>query len=250
MTTPTNRIGAALHWRMRWVAERCRPFTDAVHLLGRRILLALSGVVPGLRKRIWQQHQQSRELEFHATIGGTYRMSEEYERKNADLFTSLGFHADEYAGKCILDLGAGSRIRTVWFRGARVYAIEPLADQFRPLGQCNFDQAAEVFSIPAEQFVDKLAGQVDFLVCLNVLDHVFEPRVVLEHCRNYLRPGGRFLLQTDCHTGLADLQHPAEFSQDWLLQQLQVLGFTIEKKLEDRLVTGRDDSVTLILRRT
>ena len=180
-----------------------------VERLGKRI--------PILRYHSWKLSAQEFEFAFHKGPGGLWRMSSDFMRQTTVLFEFWGYPPDKYDGCIILDLGAGSKLRSKYFRNARIFAIEPLASRFKELPFSDLGDAEAVYSLPAEDLVEELKGKVSFLMCINVLDHVFDPRHVLENCLEYLSHDAEFLLSTDLHKELRDEGHPVGFTQESLL---------------------------------
>jgi len=102
-------------------------------------------------------------------------------------FRSWGFNTSDYKDKIIVDVGAGLRPRGQVFHGAKLVAIEPIANLvmherakgFRnQIIKFNIDDPAVVFqlhSVPAEQRICKLEGSADFVFSVNSIDHALEP---------------------------------------------------------------------------
>ena len=40
----------------------------------------------------------------------------------------------------------------------------------------------ELYSEPAEKFLDNLEGEVDAIMCVNVLDHCYDAEVIMKNC--------------------------------------------------------------------
>lgn len=148
--------------------------------------------------------------------------------------------SDAFDGQLIVDIGAGSRLRSRYFERARIVAIEPLADRFvSTIKWSDLREAAELQSIPAEQFVEHLAGQAAFVMCINVLDHVFDPDSVVRNAFRYLEPGGDFLLAVDLHAhGEAGHMHPVHVDRAGLRRMLDAAGFSIEREFDGLGPTG------------
>ena len=97
--------------------------------LKRKILRRALGPLLG-RKRSWGWLAQRAELHFHQN--DTWRQIDEFRRHSEALFEHFGFSRDSFVDKTLVDLGAGSRLRTAYFRDARIVVIEPLADASVP----------------------------------------------------------------------------------------------------------------------
>src|SRR5437868_3165550 len=110
------------------------------HLKRKILQLALTPVLG--RKRSWGWLAQRAELHFHQN--NSWRRTDEFMRHSAALFEHFGFSPDAFVGKTVIDLGAGSRLRTAYFRDARLVVIEPLAEEFqRTIPWCDLDRASE-----------------------------------------------------------------------------------------------------------
>jgi SAM-dependent methyltransferase len=176
----------------------------------------------------WQSKAQVGELEFH--VHQKARPNEDMYLRDREIFESFGFSEEQFEGETIVDLGAGSHLRTKFFRSAKIAAIEPLGDQYRAnIEWCDLGDAEHYHSTPAEERVDSLGGQAVFANCMNVLDHAFEPDRILSNVNYYLRPGGIFLLSVDLHDGQADDLHPVDLDIPRLRQLIHDAGFSLER---------------------
>jgi hypothetical protein len=108
--------------------------------------------------RRWRGKAQTGELAFHRQ--DKWRPSENFSTRTASLFERFEFHPRQFAGKTVIDVGAGSRLRTKFFRDAELIVIEPLADQYRAeIPWSDVYTAQEVFSVPAEEYVAACEGK-------------------------------------------------------------------------------------------
>lgn len=111
-----------------------------------------------------------------------------------------------FAGKNVLDVGCGSRLRTSVFASSRIACIDPLIAEYRALSADPYGGANVVaaHSLPAETFVPSLRNSQELAFCWNVLDHCTSWHRVLRNIVAYLRPGGLLILGTDCsvHDGI------------------------------------------------
>jgi SAM-dependent methyltransferase len=170
-----------------------------------RIQLAISTPRLSFDRSEWTNRAQPGELAWHQT--DQWRRSDDFMVDSARLFEHFGFAPNDFAGRVVLDLGAGSRLRTRYFEGARIVAVEPLAEQFRVLDFSDLDTAYEVHATPAEEFLPQWEGKVDLLVSINVLDHCYAFAPIVANVRRYLAPSGQALLSFDVHPH-SDSLHP------------------------------------------
>ncbi len=200
----------------------------------------------GLRPFLWRYFAQPGELHFHQGIGSEYRLSEEFNAHSKLLFERYSLISDNFVAKCVLDIGAGSRLRTKYFDKAKLYVIEPLAVEYMSLPQSDLNEAEFVSSKPAEFYHSSLQEAMDLIVCLNVLDHCFDWVKVVENCYKYNITGGLFMLSVDLHDD-KDPMHPIGLSESKLEALFVELGYTVLlKELNDGDYT-HDITVTYIL---
>jgi len=185
-------------------------------------------VVLKVDKEQWSGTAQPGELSFHRT--STFRADhEKFTAANARFFDGFGFSATQFTGKTIVDLGAGSKLRALYFTGANIIAIEPLAEKFmQEIEWCDLRKASEVYSAPAEAMIDGLAGRVDFLFSINVLDHCYDFVDCIANIYAYLKPGGTAFLAFDCHQKTDDL-HPIIVNEKVASAAMFDAGFQIDK---------------------
>src|SRR5262245_21304417 len=111
-------------------------------------------------------------------------------------FEDLATVGVDVAGKRVLDLGSGMGSVAVEaaLRGASAIAVEPgrglrevACDRLREVGR-GLVMAADAESLPLPD------ASIDVAVSLQVLEHVANPRAMLQEVFRVLRPGGVFLL--------------------------------------------------------
>lgn len=148
--------------------------------------------------KTWSTVAQPGELAFHKRPG--LRSGADWEAKNVAFWERRGFVPDGWEGKLVVDVGAGSRLRTLYFRGATIAAIEPLADKFQAEVEWqDLDKADELYALPAEKDIPELHGRADLLVSMNVLDHGYDFEAAVANVRRYLKPDGLAHLSFDPH---------------------------------------------------
>ncbi|HUG63252.1 MAG TPA: methyltransferase domain-containing protein, partial [Methylomirabilota bacterium] len=176
----------------------------------------------------WAETAQLGEFTFHRS--SKFRSNHEsFTRGNNLFFEGLGYKPDQFVGKTVVDLGAGSKLRAKFFEGAHVVAVEPLANKFvAEIEWCDLKDAEELYSEPAEKLIAGLVGRVDFLFSINVLDHCFDFQSCIQNIREYLRPGGTCFLAFDCHSKTDDL-HPIIVNERAATDIIFDAGFQIDK---------------------
>jgi len=179
---------------------------------------------------VWEKYAQVGELDFHKKH--TWRRTNEFMERSGKLFEFYGLNKGNYVGKTVIDLGAGSRLKSKYFSGARVIAIEPLAEQYMAeIEWCDLGQAQALYARPAEEKIIDLIGEADLLISINVLDHCFDFEKVTENIRDYLKPDGLAFLSFDKHD-VADKMHPLELNeticeQVFIRQGLKIVKFNM-----------------------
>lgn len=178
-------------------------------------------------RRQWQEQAQEGELDFHRN--DEWRPSEDFMRQTNALFASFDFDPQAWSGKTVVDLGAGSRLRTKYFEGANLIAVEPLGDRFvAEIPWSDLGDASALYSRPAEERIDELAGTVDLLVSINVLDHCFDVGSILRNVRDYLKPNGLAFLSFDRHETPDDM-HPLVLTEEVCGEAFESAGLEVLK---------------------
>ncbi len=176
----------------------------------------------------WKTKAQVGELEFH--VENKPKPNDDSDLRDREIYEAMGFSQHQFAGKVIVDIGAGSHLRTRFFTDAKIAAIEPLGDQYlESIDWCDLKNADQLHSIPAEQRVESLADTAAFANCMNVLDHTFQPEEILSNVFFYLQPGGYFLLSVDLHDGQGDDLHPVDLTVPKLRELIEEASFEVER---------------------
>ena len=173
----------------------------------------------------WASEAQLGELSFHAR-NHSYRGNDTvwWSAVEAD-WLALGLDRRSWAGKTVLDVGAGSRLRTLWFEDVEIIVVEPLADRFlAEVPFCDLDRATEVHAVPGETYVRDLAGRADVVVSINALDHGYDMAASVSNIRRYLKPDGIALLSFDLHDTVSDHMHPMVVTHQMMLRHLRPGG--------------------------
>ncbi len=201
-----------------------------------------------MRPFLWKNFAQPGELHFHQGVGSEYRLSQEFHLQSKFLFEKFGLYNDQFRGKNVLDLGSGSRLRSSYFDSSQLYVIEPLANDYMKLPQSDLHSAFFVSSKPAEDFCNDVEGKIDLVICLNVLDHCYDWKIVIENCYKYNKVGGIFMLSVDLHDD-KDPMHPIKLSGLELEEHLGYQGYVIDVKEVSSGEYTHDNTVTYILKK-
>ncbi len=179
-------------------------------------------------KEEWAAKAQKGEFAFHK--GNKWRNSPRFMEDTTLLFESFGFDRDEYAGKVVMDIGAGSKLRGKFFRDSKLVAIEPMADDcVKEIPWTDLTDAYKLYSLPAEDRIEEMADHCDLIFSINVLDHCFDFEKIVENVYSYLKPGGLAFLSFDEHF-VTDSMHPLILTDDICLGVYEKVGFKLIKK--------------------
>tara|TARA_X000000368_G_scaffold41010_1_gene29674 strand:+ start:8628 stop:9281 length:654 start_codon:yes stop_codon:yes gene_type:complete len=201
----------------------------------------------------WKNKAQKFELNFH--INNEWRPSEDFENHSRLLFNFFGFKEDSFTSKNILDLGAGSKLRTKYFKGSKIFVIEPLADEFiKNIEWCDLMDAEKVYSIASEEVVAELVNNIDYIFCINVLDHCYDLDKIIYNCNKYLKINGSACLSFDIHEEDVDDGHPIHIEKTMFENILTENGFETSKIItglpdEDTDSYGHGDAITYFVKK-
>lgn len=158
-----------------------------------------------------------------------WRHSVNFENDTKILFNNFGFNELDFVGGIIIDLGAGSKLRTKYFKNAKIVAIEPLANKYlSAISWCDLSDAWKLFSRPAEEYIEELRNTADLIISINVLDHCLYFDKIIRNIFSYLKSGAFAFLSFDSHKK-SDFMHPLKLSQDICDKKIKEIGFKIEK---------------------
>jgi len=106
----------------------------------------------------------------------------------------------ELRGSTVLDIGCGGGIlsESMALLGASVTGIDMAAG---PLSVARLHQVesgtnVDYLQMTAEDLASKRPGEFDVVTCLEMLEHVPSPPVVIAACRELVRPGGDIFFST------------------------------------------------------
>lgn len=176
----------------------------------------------------WINHAQKGEFEYHKA--NHWRSTDRFMADTIQLMDSFGFNQSDYSGKTVLDLGAGSKLRSKYFKEAELIAIEPMADDcVKEIGWCDLEDADKLYSLPAEEYIPYLENKIDFVMSINVLDHCFDFDQIISNIHKYMKDDGLAFLSFDEHFFTDDM-HPLILTDDVCISIFNKLGFDVSKK--------------------
>jgi hypothetical protein len=185
----------------------------------------------------WASAAQEGELDFHKRHNFRAEQEVWWTHVQRD-WEALGLKPTGWDGKVIIDVGAGSKLRSLYFEGATLVVLEPLADRYMSeVAWHDLDKADEIYSAPAEQFVPELEGRGDLIVSINALDHGFDFAGGVRNIRRYMKPDATALLSFDMHDRPDDM-HPLILTDEICQKIFLEAGFKIEKSEKGRRYHG------------
>ncbi|NIM71553.1 MAG: bifunctional 2-polyprenyl-6-hydroxyphenol methylase/3-demethylubiquinol 3-O-methyltransferase UbiG [Xanthomonadales bacterium] len=106
----------------------------------------------------------------------------------------------ELAGADVLDVGCGGGIlaESLAARGARVIGID-VASRALDVARLHLLESGlqvDYHSATAEEYATAHAARFDVVACMELLEHVPEPRSVVAACARLLKPGGHCFMST------------------------------------------------------
>lgn len=118
----------------------------------------------------------------------------------------------------VVDIGGGPWGALESVPGGRLkICVDLLSDYYQIYPIENY--GTHYFSSPAEDMPLGDAS-VDFLFCINALDHCSRPARVVREIRRVLKPGGRALLSFYVYSRLGDPSEPHRLTPAWAWRQL------------------------------
>ncbi len=161
-----------------------------------------------------------------ATVYGTWQRA-----RMAELgkFLGLAGEAELHAwtrGKTAVELGPGPFPSICVVPWRRAIAVDPIADGYVAEKLLPPEAQSVVFLASTGERVPLPSGVADIVVIENALDHVDDPRAVLQEIRRLLRPDGLLWLLVDL-MNYRDAMHPNPFTEHTIRQMLSETGFAV-----------------------
>jgi glycosyltransferase involved in cell wall biosynthesis len=146
-----------------------------------------------------------------------------------------------YIGKRVLEIGAGmGNLTRLLLPGRKRYVAtdidrEHLERLKNRLANRPHLETAELNAVEPEG-QEAFRGQMDTVVCLNVLEHIQDAAGALRNIRSLLEDGGRAVILVPCGQSIynsldEELGHFLRYSEDQLRQRMTEAGFEVETVL-------------------
>ena len=104
------------------------------------------------------------------------------------------------SGKTLLDIGCGGGIfsESMTIRGAKVIGIDMGLAPLSVAKMHALETSLEIdyLQCTAEELAIQQPGSFDLVCCLEMLEHVPDPRAIIEACASLAKPGGSIYLST------------------------------------------------------
>lgn len=142
----------------------------------------------------------------------------------------------------LLDAGCGPAGIHLLFPKNTSWAVDPLLSVYQ--------KQELLFSLPHTVYLNEqletmsLPDPMDWIFCMNVLNHTLDPLCCLNNMYQWLKPGGKFLLSVDVHRSSwgksifrslpADMLHPQQFTVADYRQMIQRSGLLIEREWTEK----------------
>jgi len=121
-----------------------------------------------------------------------------YRETSRLILTRFGFDPEAMAGTTIADIGAGPTGRLTSISRAWKVAIDPLWPEYRDIEWAQTQDYATAYAWSAEIQARPLVDRMDYVFCINCLDHCQDPAAVMRNAASYLVPGrGRLFVSVD-----------------------------------------------------
>jgi len=155
------------------------------------------------------------------------------------LVRSLPEWAADRPGLDILDAGSGPAGIFIYYRKARVTAVDPLLPAYEKMPHFSPSAYPHV-NFRSQRLENYLASEAfDLIFCINVINHVQNMQEVLAGLHASLRPGGKLVISSDVHRHRTlrkifrlipgDLLHPHQMDEKEFRMALQSAGFRIQE---------------------
>lgn len=181
-----------------------------------------------LPKTKWKEKIQAKELKYWTrTKQGSYVHWHHLDNQELETF---GLNARALKGKTVVDLGCGPRgILNSLPAGHRLF-IDSLMAHYQTEGLLKKVLGCSYLAACGEELPLKDAS-IDWVICTNAIDHMFNPLQAAKEIARVLKPDGRLFLDVfylernllGYHSG-----HPFDVTPDTLKKLLA--GFTPEKE--------------------
>ena len=181
----------------------------------------------------WRRIHQKSELAYQQR--SNWRFSANWHKIVAAAFEYAGVGLTDFAGKIVIDIGAGPRSFCEELEGCNAFLVEPLAKSYMKFNHevYQISQVRKVFALPAEKTISQLENQADLVWCWNVLDHCFSWRVALLNILKYLKLGGVAIIFTDIGKK-PEIGHPGIQSLDLVVRCLAANNLTFFSVAQNR----------------
>ncbi|WP_033783718.1 bifunctional 2-polyprenyl-6-hydroxyphenol methylase/3-demethylubiquinol 3-O-methyltransferase UbiG [Pantoea sp. 9140] len=201
-----------------------------------------------------QNHQQNVDAQeiakFEAVASRWWDLEGEFKPLHRINPLRLGYiaqHSNGLFGKTVLDVGCGGGIlaESMAREGAVVTGLdmgaEPLA--VARLHALESGVALDYVQQTVEEHAEQYAGKYDVVTCMEMLEHVPDPRSVVHACAKLVKPGGEVFFSTLNRNPKAWLL--AIFGAEYVLRMLPRGTHDVKKFIRPSELLGWVDETTL-----
>lgn len=101
----------------------------------------------------------------------------------------------------VADLGCGNGFILAQFQGERrrLYGFDTSYSGLEMASTAYPSIRFGVLDLTSDLSTNELAGACDLIICTEVVEHIYSPRMLASNCFDLLKPGGRAIISTPYH---------------------------------------------------
>jgi SAM-dependent methyltransferase len=153
-----------------------------------------------------------------------------------DALSFLGHPEDFWKDKTVVEFGSGPAGIVEYIQAKEKIAIEPLFPEYLKMFPHLKNSTVRYLSSPAEEEQGICDSSADLSICYNMLDHVYNPKEVMQQIARVTKQNGLFLFQVNVYRSQEDILqksglhaelHPYSFTPESALEIIREHGFSV-----------------------